>query len=89
MSERVILAAKNKDVDELNATIQMDIGGQLVSYNSVNAVMNQDDVICLCIRRTNEECCSSESLEVIQKLNQRLTPNGEKCFKSNWLMKQN
>lgn len=45
LSERAILAAKNKDVNDLNVTIQNVIAGQLVSYKSVDTVMNQDDVV--------------------------------------------
>ncbi|XP_063907386.1 ATP-dependent DNA helicase PIF1-like [Zophobas morio] len=42
LGERAILAAKNKDV---NATIQNFLPGQLVSFKSVDTVMNQDDVV--------------------------------------------
>jgi ATP-dependent DNA helicase PIF1 len=45
LSERAILAAKNKDVDELNFTIQSKIVGQLHSYKSVDSVTSQDDVV--------------------------------------------
>ena len=45
LGERAILAAKNKDVEDLNATIQNYLPGQLVSFKSVDTVMNQDDVI--------------------------------------------
>nr|XP_032525562.1 fatty acyl-CoA reductase wat-like [Danaus plexippus plexippus] len=45
LGERAILAAKNKDVEDLNATIQNFLPGQLVSFKSVDTVMNQDDVI--------------------------------------------
>lgn len=38
-------SANNKDVDELNAMIQMDIGGQLLSYKSFDTVMDQDDIV--------------------------------------------
>jgi ATP-dependent DNA helicase PIF1 len=43
--KRAILVAKNKNVDALNATIQNFLPGQLVSYKSVDTIMNQDDVI--------------------------------------------
>lgn len=45
LGKRAILAAKNKDVDVLNATIQNFFPGQLVSFKSVDTVMNQDDVV--------------------------------------------
>ncbi|XP_017476411.1 PREDICTED: ATP-dependent DNA helicase pif1-like [Rhagoletis zephyria] len=45
LGERAILAAKNKDVDDLNATIQNFLPGQLVSFKSVDTVINQDDVV--------------------------------------------
>jgi len=38
MSERAILAAKNKDVDCLNCIIQSKIAGELRSYKSVDSV---------------------------------------------------
>lgn len=45
LSERAILAAKNKDVDELNFNIQSEIAGQLYSYKSVDTATSQDDVV--------------------------------------------
>lgn len=45
LGERAILAAKNNNVDALNATIQNFLPGQLVSYKSVDTIMNQDDVV--------------------------------------------
>lgn len=45
LGERAILAAKNKDVEDLNATIQNFLPGQLVSFKSVDTVMNQDDIV--------------------------------------------
>ncbi|XP_037911978.1 uncharacterized protein LOC119652109 [Hermetia illucens] len=45
LGERAMLAAKNKDVEGLNATIQNFLPGQLVSFKSVDTVMNQDDVV--------------------------------------------
>lgn len=38
ISERAILAAKNKDVDSLNFIIQSQIAGELHSYKSVDSV---------------------------------------------------
>lgn len=37
--------AKNKDVDDLNATIQNFLPGQLFSLKSVDTLINQDDVV--------------------------------------------
>lgn len=45
LSERAILAAKNKDVDELNSIIQSEIDGPLHSYKSVDSVTSQDDIV--------------------------------------------
>lgn len=45
LSERAILAAKNKDVDDLNYAIQNEIAGHLHLYKSVDSVMNQDEVV--------------------------------------------
>lgn len=45
LSERAILAAKNKDVDDLNAAIQNFIPGQLFSFKSVDTVINQDEIV--------------------------------------------
>lgn len=45
LSERAILAAKNKDVDDLNATIQNFLPGELFTYKSVDTATNQDDVV--------------------------------------------
>lgn len=45
LSERAIMAAKNKDVDDINAQIMEDIPGQIVTYNSVDTIMNQDDIV--------------------------------------------
>jgi len=45
LSTRAILTAKNKDVDDLNSTIQNLIPGQLFSFKSVNTVINPDDVV--------------------------------------------
>lgn len=45
LSKRAILAAKNKDVDDLNATIQNFIPEQMFSFKSVDTVMNQDEVV--------------------------------------------
>ncbi|KAF7270300.1 hypothetical protein GWI33_016728 [Rhynchophorus ferrugineus] len=45
LGERPILAAKNKDVEDLNATIENFLPGQLVSFKSVYTIMNQNDVV--------------------------------------------
>ncbi|XP_055904221.1 uncharacterized protein LOC129940020 [Eupeodes corollae] len=45
LDERARLEAKNKDVEDLNATIQNFLSVQLVSFKSVDTVMNQDDVV--------------------------------------------
>lgn len=43
MSERAILAAKNKDVDDLNYKIQNEITGTLHSFKSVDSVTNENE----------------------------------------------
>lgn len=43
LSERAILAAKNKDVDDLNFVIQNEIVGQLHSFKSIDCVTNPDE----------------------------------------------
>lgn len=43
LSERAILAAKNKDVDDLNIIIQNQITGTLHSFKSVDRVINDDE----------------------------------------------
>lgn len=45
LSGRAILAAKNKDVDQINADIQEEIQGQVMLYKSIDTVMNQDDTV--------------------------------------------
>lgn len=45
LSERAILAPKNSEVNELNAEIQRQIAGELVTYKSVDTVTNPDDVV--------------------------------------------
>lgn len=45
LSERVILAAKNVDVNEINFHIQNEIAGELMTYKSVDSVTNEDDVV--------------------------------------------
>jgi hypothetical protein len=45
LSERVILAAKNTDVNEMNFQIQNSIVGELMSYKSVDSITNQNDVV--------------------------------------------
>lgn len=43
LSGRAILAAKNKDVNEINFKIQNEIGGQMHSFKSVDWVVNEDE----------------------------------------------
>lgn len=43
LSERAILAAKNKDVDHLNCIIQNQIVGLLHSFKSIDCVTNEDE----------------------------------------------
>ncbi|XP_043259365.1 uncharacterized protein LOC122403185 [Colletes gigas] len=43
LSERAILAAKNKDVNEINFKIQNQIGGPMHSFKSVDCVVNEDE----------------------------------------------
>ncbi|CAG9828306.1 unnamed protein product [Diabrotica balteata] len=45
LSKRAILAAKNKDANELNFKIQEQITGEMKIYKSVDSATNQDDVI--------------------------------------------
>lgn len=45
MSERSILAAKNKDVDNLNATTQNSFPGELFTYKSIDTATNQNGVV--------------------------------------------
>uniref|UniRef100_A0A2S2Q5R1 DNA helicase Pif1-like 2B domain-containing protein n=1 Tax=Sipha flava TaxID=143950 RepID=A0A2S2Q5R1_9HEMI len=45
LSERVILAAQNVDVNEINFQIQNKIAGELMTYKSIDSVTDQDDVI--------------------------------------------
>ncbi|KAE9522569.1 hypothetical protein AGLY_017039 [Aphis glycines] len=45
MSERAILAAKNKDVDSLNFTIQSKIAGELRSYKSVDSMIDENEAV--------------------------------------------
>ena len=45
-SERVVLAAKNVDVNnEINFQIQNKIAGELMTYKSIDSVTNQNDVV--------------------------------------------
>ena len=44
LSERAILAAKNKDVDDLNCVIQNQVVGTLNSFKSTHWVTNKDAV---------------------------------------------
>ncbi|XP_072395235.1 uncharacterized protein [Diabrotica undecimpunctata] len=43
LSERAILAAKNKDVDDLNYIIQNKIIGTMHSFKSIDCVTNEDE----------------------------------------------
>lgn len=43
LSERAILAAKNKDVDDLNYIIQNDIIGTMHLFKSIDCVTNEDE----------------------------------------------
>ncbi|XP_052750249.1 uncharacterized protein LOC128200537, partial [Galleria mellonella] len=45
LSERVILAAKNVDVNEMNFHIQEKIAGELKNYKSVDSITNEDEVV--------------------------------------------
>ena len=45
LSERVILAPKKMDVNDMNFHIQNMIPGELISYKSIDSVMNPDDVV--------------------------------------------
>ena len=45
LSERAILAAKNKDVHELKNTIQLNIHGELVPYKSVDSVVEAEEAV--------------------------------------------
>jgi PIF1 helicase. len=44
LSERAILAAKNKDVDDLNFVILNQIIGTLHSFKSIDCLINEDEV---------------------------------------------
>lgn len=46
--ERATSAARNKDLNYLNVTIQNGIPGQLISYKSVDTVMSEDEWSILC-----------------------------------------
>lgn len=45
LSERAILAAKNKDVGEINEKVLNDFPGQILTYKSVDSITNPDDVV--------------------------------------------
>lgn len=45
LSERAILAPKNKDVDDTNLKIQSLINGELHSYKSIDSIVDPDDVV--------------------------------------------
>jgi len=45
MSERAILAVRNKNVDSLNFTIQSKIAGELRSYKSVDSTTDENEAV--------------------------------------------
>ncbi|XP_008187231.1 uncharacterized protein LOC103310509 [Acyrthosiphon pisum] len=45
MSERAILAARNKDVDSLNFTVRSKISGELRSYKSVDSTTDENEAV--------------------------------------------
>lgn len=45
LSERAILAAKNRDVNALNIAIQNQIPGEAITYKSTDTVIDQDQVV--------------------------------------------
>ncbi|KAE9525220.1 hypothetical protein AGLY_014405 [Aphis glycines] len=45
MSKRAILAARNKEVDSLNFTIQSKIAGELRSYKSVDSTTDENEAV--------------------------------------------
>ncbi|XP_071642994.1 ATP-dependent DNA helicase PIF6-like [Temnothorax longispinosus] len=45
LSARVILAARNNDVNAINFTIQNGIPGEATTYKSIDTVMNQNEVV--------------------------------------------
>ncbi|CAD6208527.1 GSCOCG00010529001-RA-CDS, partial [Cotesia congregata] len=45
LSERAILAARNKDVDYLNSEIQRQIDGQLYSFKSIDCTTDPDEAV--------------------------------------------
>ncbi|KAF7286123.1 hypothetical protein GWI33_007768 [Rhynchophorus ferrugineus] len=45
LGERAIFVAKIKNVEDLNAAIQNFFPRQLISFKSVDTVINQDDVV--------------------------------------------
>lgn len=45
LSERAILAAKNKDVYDLSIQIQSQIDGQMYSFKSINSVTDLNEVV--------------------------------------------
>lgn len=45
LSEGAILAGTNKEVTELNWSIQSDVPGEIVSYKSIDTIVDEDDVV--------------------------------------------
>ncbi|CAH1113447.1 unnamed protein product [Psylliodes chrysocephalus] len=67
LSERVILAAKNVDVNEMNFQIQNNIAGKLILYKSIDFVTNQDDVVNHPTEFLNYSESISETSSMIQE----------------------
>ena len=44
LSKRTIIAAKNKDVDDLNTKIQSQINGQIYSFKSIDSITDPNEV---------------------------------------------
>jgi len=44
-NQRVILAAKNSDVDALNFTTQNMLSGELISFESINTVVDENETV--------------------------------------------
>jgi len=80
LSERAILAAKNKNVDDMKIKIQSQITGQLHSFKSIDSITNPDEVVhypiefvrnaaaqfAAQVRLGNNHVTQSESTETLQ-----------------------
>ncbi|VDK83201.1 unnamed protein product, partial [Onchocerca ochengi] len=67
LNERAILAAKIKDVDELNNIIQSNIQNEAIIYNTVNTVAEANEAgqsVELCGLDIETDCFSHEQLNV-------------------------